>query len=49
MRVTRSERGPEQGSEGLAGHGKETGSHSKWKWKPLESFDQEKNMILFSV
>lgn len=37
--------GPEQDSEGLAGHGKEIGSHSKWKWKPLEGFEQERNMI----
>lgn len=31
--------------EGLAGHGKECGSHSEWEWKPLEGFEQLNNMI----
>lgn len=35
-------------SEGLAGRGKECGSHSEWEWKPPEGFEQN-NMILFSV
>lgn len=38
----RSETGLELGSEGLAGRGKEFGSHSTWEWKPREGFEQEK-------
>ena len=45
----RSETGLELGSEGLAGHGKEFGCRSTWEWKPQEGFEQEKNMIWFSV
>lgn len=45
MGAVRSERGLELGSEGLAGRGKEFGSHSKWEWKPLEGFEQQENMI----